>query len=58
MLAEMASGHVDLSDFLFLLAAILFLVLTLIVAFGRGDPTKGTLLPIGLALLAVGFFVL
>lgn len=58
MIAAIATGHVDLADFLFLFAAILFLVLTLIVAFGRCDPTKGTLLPVGLALLAVGFFVL
>lgn len=54
--AEMIDGHVDLADWLFLIAAILFLVSAL----GKLSTTKipGWVLDVGFVLLAVAFLVL
>lgn len=58
MLADIASGHVDLADVLFLLAAILFAV-SLVDAVSPRTDRLGTLcVRAGLALVAVGWLVL
>lgn len=58
MLADITSGHADLADWLFLAAAILFVLAGLITTTQRPDPTYGALAPAGLALVAVGLLVL
>ena len=52
------SGHVVAADWLFLIAAILFLVAGILAAIQRPDPTHGALVPFGLTLAAVAFLVL
>ena len=58
MLADIAHGHVDLSDWLFLIAAVLFAVAGVYAALQRPEPTHGALIPFGLALVAVALLVL
>ena len=58
MFATIASGHVDLADWLYLIAAVVFVVDAVLKLVGRPDPTRGALIPVGLALLAVAWLVL
>jgi hypothetical protein len=59
-----ASGHVLLADWLFLIAAVLFVIEAVaIVLAGRTPPTgpaigRGILVAVGLALIALGWLVL
>lgn len=57
MLAEVASGQVDLADWLLLAAAIVFALAALITTTQRPDPSRGALIPAGLALVAVALLV-
>ena len=50
-------GHHTLADWLWLIAAILFTIAALLAATGRPDPSRGALVPAGLALVAVGWLV-
>jgi hypothetical protein len=56
--AGIASGHVLLADWLFLIAAILLLAAALIAALQRPDPSHGALAPTGLTLIAIAWLVL
>jgi len=60
MFASIAQGHVDLADFLLLLAAIAFGLATLFMAITTtvSPKAQSMLVPLGLTLLAVAFFVL
>ena len=59
MLADdLTHGHVLLADWLFLIAAILFVIVAVLLFAKPPDRTRGVLLPIGLALLALGWMVL
>jgi hypothetical protein len=59
MIADaLMSGHVTLADWLFLLAAVVFVIAAVLAWTKRPDPTTGALVPIGLALVAVGWLVL
>jgi hypothetical protein len=59
VLGDIASGEVDWADALFLIAAILFVVDALLRASRLPkDPTRGTLTPLGLTLVAVAFLLL
>jgi len=53
-----ASGHVLLADWLFLLAAILFVIEAVAVVAARPAIGRGVLIAVGLALIAVGWLVL
>jgi hypothetical protein len=53
-----ASGHVLLSDWLLLIGAILFVIAGVLAWTGRPDPTRGALVPVGLALVAIALLVL
>jgi hypothetical protein len=52
------SGHITLADWLFLLAAVVFVIATILAWTKRPDPTTGALIPLGLALTAVAWLVL
>jgi len=52
------SGHVALADWLWLVAAIVFVIAAVLAWTKRPDPTTGALVPIGLALTVLGFLVL
>jgi len=56
MFAEIASGHVELSD-VFLLIAAIFAVLATVVNVARGS-VEGALVPAAVAFIALGLFVL
>jgi len=62
MLAQIASGHIDLADFLFLLATILFFISFLCCVLVR-ETTRGIMLvcecswKLALALFALAWFV-
>ena len=58
LFADIASGYTDAADWLFLIAAILFVLYGLILATGTPDKTKGSLLPAGLALVAIAWLLL
>jgi hypothetical protein len=58
MLAAIATGHTDLADILFLIAAIIFALAGMITTTQRPDPSNGALIPAGLALLAIALLVL
>ena len=58
MLASILSGHVDLADWLWLIAAVLFAVAGVLAAIQKPDPTHGALVPFGLSLVALGWLVL
>jgi hypothetical protein len=60
MIAAIAEGHFDLADFFFLLSAIVFTVLFLLILLSVDAPAKliAVLTPLGLALFAWGWFVL
>jgi hypothetical protein len=58
MIAALYSGHDDLSDWLLLIAAILFVLAGMIVTTQTPDRSKGALIPAGLALMAVALLVL
>jgi hypothetical protein len=58
MIATLSTGHVDLADWLFLIAAILFVLAGVLAAIQKPDPTHGALVPFGLALIAVAWLVL
>jgi hypothetical protein len=53
-----ASGHTTLADWLFLVAAVLFVLAGLISTTGTPDRSRGALVPAGLALVAVAWLVL
>ncbi len=56
---QLISGHVLLSDWLFLIAAVLFAVEAILVLSGRVvHSATAAITPIGLALVAVGWLVL
>jgi len=52
------SGHVTLADWLWLIAAIVFVIHAVILWTARPDPARGALLPAGLALTALALLVL
>jgi hypothetical protein len=59
MLADaLATGHVLLADWLFLLAAIVFVVEVAAIVLERPAVSRGILSGVGLALLAVAWLVL
>jgi len=60
MIAQIATGHVDLADVLFLISFIVFAVLWLITILGIAAPARfvAMLTPLGLALFALAWFVL
>jgi hypothetical protein len=58
VLADISSGHADGAEWLFLIAAILFLIAGVLALFQRPDPTNGGLVPFGLMLVAVAWLVL
>jgi hypothetical protein len=58
VIADIISGHDLLAEWLFLIAAILFVLAGVLAWTGRPDPTRGALVPVGLALVAVGWLVL
>jgi hypothetical protein len=58
LLADISSGHADGAEWLFLIAAILFLVAGLLAMFKRPDPTSGALVPFGLMCVAVAWLIL
>lgn len=68
MLAQIADGHVDLADVLFLIAAIVFAIAAILPAFTHVRNPDGTsdtrvnfglsLVPLGLCLLSVAWFVI
>lgn len=60
MIADIASGHVDLSDVLMLIAAVVFAVAAVVAYVRQAVPRDWvpSLVPIGLALVAVAWLVL
>jgi hypothetical protein len=54
----MIDNHPDLADFLFLLAAVLFVVEAVAIVAARPAISRGILLALGLASVAVALFVL
>jgi hypothetical protein len=55
----LSSGHAALADFVFLVAAIVFLLAALVRGTGHAEPRiDGALISLGLALVALGWFVL
>lgn len=60
MIAQIASGHVDLADVLFLIAFIIFVIAAVlsIIATTVKANIQNALPHIGLALVALAFFVL
>ena len=56
--AGITSGHVLLSDWLLLVAALLFVLVALIATTGTVDKSRGSFLPAGLALVAIALLVL
>ena len=52
------SGHVAAADWLWLIAAIVFVIAAVLAWTKRPDPTTGALLPTGLALVALALLVL
>ena len=52
------SGHITLADWLWLIAAIVFVIAAVLAWTKRPDPTTGALIPIGLALTVIAFLVL
>jgi hypothetical protein len=54
----LATGHVLLADWLFLLAAIVFVVEVVAIVTARPAVSRGILSGVGLALLAVAWLVL
>jgi hypothetical protein len=55
--ADIATGHTDIADWLYLIAAILFVLAGLIKMTQRPDPSAGALIPAGLALVAIALLV-
>jgi hypothetical protein len=51
-------GHVTLADWLLLIATIAFVIHAVLAWTARPDPTRGALLPTGLALVAIALLVL
>jgi len=60
MLADITNGHVDLADWLFLIAAIVFAVATIAGYVKQAVPRDWLpiLIPLGLTLVAVAWLVL
>lgn len=58
MIADIATGHGALADWLFLAAAIVFVLAGLIAATQNPDKSHGSLVPAGLALVAIALLVL
>lgn len=56
--STLLDAHTLLADWLLLIAAVLFVVHALILCAARPDPARGSLLPFGLACLAVALLVL
>ncbi len=52
------TGHPTLADWLLLIAAIAFVIHAILAWTARPDPTRGALLPAGLALVAIALLVL
>jgi hypothetical protein len=57
ILADISSGHTDIADWLFLVAAILFVLEGLIQITATPDRARGSLISAGLALVAIGLLV-
>jgi hypothetical protein len=53
-----ASGHVLLADWLFLLAVVVFVIEVIVLVANRPAITRGVLPAVGLALIALGWLVL
>jgi hypothetical protein len=58
MIAEISSGHGDLSDVLFLVAFILFVLEAVVIVIARPAIGRGILIAAGLACLALAWLVL
>jgi hypothetical protein len=58
MLATIADGHIDLADFLFLLAFIVFVIAVVLDVMVNPRPLRSILVSAGLALVALAWFVL
>lgn len=58
MLSAISQGHADLADLLFLIAFIVFVIGVVITAITHPLPLISLVLYSGLALLALGWFVL
>jgi hypothetical protein len=54
----MIDGNPELSDWLLLVAAVVFVLAGLITSTGTPDKSKGSLIPAGLALVAIALLVL
>lgn len=57
-IADIAAGHTAIAEWLELLSAILFVLGGMVTTTERPDPSKGALIPAGLALLAIAFIFL
>ena len=59
MFAQISEGHIDLADFLFLCAAIVFAIEVVLIIAARAVSAKlmTVLTPLGLTLVATAFFV-
>ena len=57
MIATLSSNHPDLSDWLLLIAFIVFVIAAVFQAFAAAVPARLHLIAIGLALLTLAFFV-
>lgn len=58
MTATLISNYGDLAEWLLLFAVIAFVIAGCLVLTNRPDPTRGSLLAFGLALMALAFLVL
>jgi hypothetical protein len=58
MIAAISEGHFDLADLFFLVAAILFIIVFVAKLASATIPPKLDLIAAGLALVALGWFVL
>lgn len=58
MLADLSHGHVDLADWLFLIAAVMFFVVAIIRALPENRTIDAVLMPLGATFLAFALFVL
>ena len=58
MLSDIAHGHVDGADIMFLIAAILFGIVTVLRAMSTPKPIDGILVAAGLCLVSVAWLIL
>lgn len=58
LIADIATGHHALADWLFLLAAIVFVIEAIVIVVASPAISRGILPAVGLALVAVGLLAL